>query len=82
MSWRVIFSEAYMMPTKTAIPKFITISELVAAAKVSRQSIGRGIKNGEIPHVKIGCRVLVPMSYLMNLESAAWKATKEEDGNA
>jgi len=61
---------------ETAIPQFVTISELKTAMKVSRQTISRKLKNGEIPHEKLGVRVLIPMSFLTNLESAAWAAMK------
>jgi excisionase family DNA binding protein len=67
------------MPTQpeTAIPKFITIAELVAASKVSRQTISNKLKSGEIPYTKLGTRVLIPASFLMNLENAAWAKTKQ-----
>jgi len=62
--------------TETALPKFITIAELVAAAKISRPTASRKLKTGEIPHVKVGTRVLILASFLMNLESAAWAVVK------
>ena len=63
--------------TETALPKFITVAELVAAAKFSRQTASRKLKTGEIPHVKVGTRILIPASFLMSLESAAWAAMKQ-----
>jgi excisionase family DNA binding protein len=73
------FSEAYM-PTQpeTATPRFITIAELVATSKVSRQTISNKLRSGEIPYTKLGSRVLIPTSFLMNLENAAWAKVKQE----
>ncbi|MCL2208834.1 MAG: helix-turn-helix domain-containing protein [Treponema sp.] len=57
---------------KTNFPNFLTIAELVTATKVSRQTISRKIKLGEIPNVKVGSRILIPISYLVGLEKSAW----------
>jgi excisionase family DNA binding protein len=62
---------------ETEIPKFITIAELVATSKVSRQTISNKLRSGEIPYIKLGARVLIPTSFLMNLENAAWAKTKQ-----
>lgn len=62
---------------ETTLPKFVTIAELVSATRVSRQTTNRKIKTGEIPHVRVGHRVLIPASFLMSLESEAWEAMKQ-----
>jgi len=70
-----------MMPMQqeAALPQFITIAELVAAAKISRQTVSRKLKRKEIPHAKIGSRVLIPASFLLELENAARSATRGGD---
>jgi len=64
------------LPT-TAIPQFVTISELVTAMKISRQTISRKINSGEIPHKRLGSRVLIPVEFLTDFKSAAFAAVKE-----
>jgi len=61
---------------ETALPQFVTIKDLVMTMKVSRQTISRKINNGEIPHTRLGSRVLIPMVFLTNLESAATATAK------
>jgi len=58
----------------TEFPQFLTIAELVQATKLSRQTVSRKISRNEIPHVRIGPRVLVPLSFLKDLESAAFSS--------
>jgi excisionase family DNA binding protein len=65
---------------EAVLPKFLTIAELVAATKISRQTISRKIKLGEIPHVKMGSRILIPASFLVDLENMAWSTTKQRIG--
>jgi len=61
---------------KASPPKFLTINEFVETTKVSRQTISRKIKLGEIPSFKIGRRILIPLSFLESLEKAAWSSLK------
>ena len=73
-----------MIPTQqeTLFPKFVTIAELVAATKISRQTVSRKLKLNEIPHVKVGARILIPSSFLVDLENAAWSTIKQGGGDA
>ena len=57
---------------------FVSITELMLCTGLSRSSINRGIKAGKIPIVRIGNRILIPSSFLKNLEAVAEAATKEE----
>jgi hypothetical protein len=66
---------------EASFPKFVTIAELVAAAKISRQTVSRKLRLNEIPHVKVGARILIPSSFLVDLESAAWSATRQGGGD-
>jgi len=66
--------------SEAKIPNFLTIKELVAATKISRQTISRKIKSGEIPHVKVGSRILIPMSFLIGLEETAWSNVNQKVG--
>jgi excisionase family DNA binding protein len=52
--------------------QFVTISEFILATKISRPTVSRRIKTGEIPAVRLGCRVLIPASFLNELEEKAW----------
>jgi len=63
--------------TEVKLPNFLTIAELVAATKISRQTISRKIKSGEIPNVKVGSRVLIPTSFIIGLEKEAWSNVKK-----
>jgi len=65
-----------MMPiqTEASLPKFVTVAELVAVTKVSRQTISRKLRKNEIPHVRLGERILIPASFLTDMENAAFAA--------
>lgn len=70
---------------KAQLPKFLTVSELVAATKISRKTISRKISCGIIPHTKVGSRILIPTSYLVALEQSAWSVItqlQDDVGNA
>jgi excisionase family DNA binding protein len=63
------------------MPQFLTVSEFISAARVSRPTVSRKIKTGEIPSTKIGARVLIPASFLTELEDKArapMKSKREE----
>jgi len=52
-----------------------TVDEAAEKLQISRPSAFRGIKSGEIPHIRIGRRILVPVAALEKmLESAGSKA--------
>jgi len=53
------------------VPCFISIAELMMRTGLSRSSINRQIKAGNIPIVRIGSRILIPYSYLETLQIAA-----------
>ena len=61
---------------EASFPKFVTIAELVAAAKISRQTVSRKLRLNEIPHVKVGTRILISSSFLEDWENVAWSAAK------
>jgi excisionase family DNA binding protein len=74
-------AEAATIPREeTVFPQFLSIAEFVAATKISRQTISRKLKSGEIPYTKIGSRVLIPASFLASLEKAAWSAFDQKIG--
>jgi excisionase family DNA binding protein len=66
--------------SETVLPKFLTIAELVTATKISRQTISRKLKTKEIPHVRVGTRILIPESYLFDLEKDAWSIKNHRVG--
>jgi excisionase family DNA binding protein len=53
------------------MPQFITISEFISATRISRPTVSRKIKTGKIPSAKIGIRILIPASFLQELEDKA-----------
>jgi excisionase family DNA binding protein len=61
------------------MPQFLTISEFISAARISRPTVSRKIKSREIPSIKIGARILIPASYLKELEDKAM-ATRQTKG--
>jgi len=62
------------------VSRFFSIAELMMRTGLSRSSINRQIKAGNIPIVRIGSRILIPYSYLETLQSTAEAAVmvKEE----
>lgn len=52
-----------------------TVDEAAKILQISRPSAFRGIKSGEIPYIRIGRRILVPVAALDKmLESAGSRA--------
>jgi len=87
---RLKFSlDLYSMEKKTyqtknvegvGVPRFFSIAELMMSTGLSRSSINRQIKAGNIPIARIGSRILIPYSYLASLQTVA-EATIKEDKN-
>ena len=48
-----------------------TVDEAALILQISRPSAFRGIKSGEIPHIRIGRRILVPVAALQKLLATA-----------
>jgi excisionase family DNA binding protein len=61
------------------MPQFITVSEFISATRISRPTVSRKIKTGEIPSTRIGIRILIPASFLQELEDKA-HASKQSKG--
>jgi excisionase family DNA binding protein len=55
------------------MPQFITINEAITALRISRPTINRRIKTGEIPATKIGSRILIPAVFIQQLQDKAMK---------
>jgi excisionase family DNA binding protein len=53
--------------------QFITINQAIEALHISRPTINRKIKTGEIPATKIGARILIPAVFIQQLEDKAMK---------
>jgi excisionase family DNA binding protein len=51
--------------------QFITIDEAIKLFHISRPTINRRIKTGEIPSTKIGSRVLIPSLFIQQLQDKA-----------
>ena len=61
--------------SRPVMPKFLSIREVAKYTTLSRSSLCRLIKNGAIPFVKVGSRILISTTYLEGLKV---KANKEE----
>lgn len=45
----------------------LTVDELASILKISRPQAYLGVKRGEIPHIRIGKRILIPRAALEKL---------------
>jgi hypothetical protein len=62
---------------QAGVPRFVSVAELMASTGLSRSSINRQMKAGNIPAVRVGNRILIPCSYLETLRTAAEATAKE-----
>ena len=58
----------------------LTVSEAAKILGISRNSAYQGILTGEIPHIKIGRRVLVPKIALMKFLESADESNRSTKG--
>lgn len=59
--------------------QFITVAEFTKAAHISRATVSRRIKSGDIPFTRIGTRILIPSSFLKELEDKAVRSVKTQE---
>ena len=59
--------------------QFVSISDVVRILGVSRPTVQRRIKAGEIPVVRLGRRVLVPADYFETLRNMATDKVPHRD---
>ena len=59
--------------------QFLSVNEFISATSLSRPTVSRKIKENEIPHARIGRRILIPASFLQELEEEA-KASAAKTG--
>jgi excisionase family DNA binding protein len=62
------------------MPQFLSVNEFTKATSISRPTVSRKIKSGEIPFTRIGTRVLIPASFLKELEGKAIQSVKPREG--
>ena len=55
-----------MIPNPKEQP-FMTVTELAAALTISRASAYEAVKTGELPSIRVGRRVLVPVAAVRRL---------------
>ena len=67
----IIFKEHFMNDRS-----FYTIDETAKILKVSRITIHRKLRTGEIPAVRVGRRVLVPALYFEQLTQSAFQSNE------
>ena len=51
--------------------QFLSVAEFISATKLSRPTVARKLKANEIPHTRIGRKILIPFSFLKELEERA-----------
>jgi excisionase family DNA binding protein len=61
------------------MPQFLSVNEFVAATCLSRPTVTRKIQDKEIPCTRIGRKILIPASYLKELEEKAKASTTKEE---
>ena len=61
------------------MPQFISINELVTATHLSLPTVYRKIKSKEIPSTRMGKRILIPASFLKELEEKAISSTSKTE---
>lgn len=54
------------------IMKFISITKACELLSLSRATLNRRIKDGSIPTISIGSRILIPQKYFNDLENEAY----------
>jgi len=59
--------------------QFLSVSEFAASTRISRITVLRKIKNNEIPHTRLGRRILIPASFLNDLEEKAKASTPKTE---
>jgi excisionase family DNA binding protein len=60
-----------------SMSQFITIDEAIKSLHISRPTINRRIKTGEIPATRIGARILIPAVFIQQLENRAMNPQTE-----
>jgi excisionase family DNA binding protein len=79
--WQAIFHYARNNPCmmgEVYMPQFFTVKEAIKALHISRPTISRRIKTGEIPATKIGSRILIPAVFIQQLQDRAMKSQTPE----
>ena len=61
------------------MPQFLSVREFVSATRLSRPTVNRKIKNNEIPCTRIGHKILIPVSFLNELEEKAKASTSKKE---
>ena len=61
------------------MPQFVSVNEFVTATRLSLPTVHRKIKNKEIPITRMGRRILIPASFLNELEEKAKISTSKTE---
>ena len=59
--------------------KFLSVKEFITATNLSRPTVDRKIKSKEIPVTRIGRKILIPVSFLTELEAKANASTSKAE---
>jgi len=62
------------------MPQFISIGQAVSILSISRPTIQRKLKDGIIPHIRLGRRILIPSEFFTQLNDKAMKTCPNTEG--
>jgi len=62
------------------VPQFLSIADFMSVTKTSLSTVNRKIKAEEIPFTRLGKRILIPASFLKELEDKALRSVKTREG--
>jgi excisionase family DNA binding protein len=58
------------------MPQFLTVAQTAKSLNVSHLTVYRKITSGEIPHTRLGRKVLVPAVFIENMVTEAMTGNK------
>jgi excisionase family DNA binding protein len=62
----------------TSKPNFLSVNDFVVSTGLSTSTVFRKIKAKKIPFTRIGRKILIPISFIKELEEKAIVSTKTE----
>ena len=64
----------------TEQPSVLTVDEAAAILRLSRTSAFEGVRRGEIPHIRVGRRILIPRRQLERMLDGDTKEREPAEG--
>ena len=70
----------YQRVKEAFVAQFVTVKQAVTILNISRPTIQRKLKEGEIPHVRFGKRILIPNEFFKQLSDRAMEQRSKAEG--